>query len=129
MVWLVGVVAATQPVNKPSQIPNVHAMVSGAQAKAVYNDGDGNAVQILPVINTRAITINEGDNRDLYCAISTELATEVKYPKQVNNLSELAREIIDREDINGSPPAFVEFDDGQGTNVMIYGSQLKPEFR
>ncbi len=129
LIFVGGVTATTQPAKQPSKIPNVNAIVAGAQAKAVYNDGDGNPVQNLPAINKRAITISQGDNRDLYVPMSTELATATKYPKLENNLGELAKKIIDREDINGAPPAYVEFDDGQGSNIMLYGSQLKPQFR
>ena len=91
LIWLAGATATTQPAKKPSQIPNLDAIVAGAQAKAVYNDGDGEAVQDLPPVNPRDISI-KGDNRDLYIPVSTELATATKYPKQVNNLSQLSSE-------------------------------------
>ena len=57
--------------------------------------------------------------------VSTELATAVKYPKLVDNLEELARQIIDREDVKGTPPAFVEFEDAQGNKYSLDGSDLK----
>jgi hypothetical protein len=129
IIWLAGVTATTQPAKQPSQIPNVKAIVAGAEAKAVYDDGDGNPIQNLPTINPRNITIDKGDNRDLYIPVSTELATATKYPKLVNSLSQLAQEIIDREDDKGAPPAFVEFEDAQGNKDMRRREQLKPEFR
>ena len=130
IIWLAGVTATTQPAKQPSQIPNVRAIVAGAEAKAVYDDGDGNPIQNLPTINPRNITIDKGDNRDLYVPLSTEIATATKYPKLVNSLSQLAQEIIDREDDKGgAPPAFVEFEDAQGNKDTRRREQLKPEFR
>ncbi len=130
LIWLAGVTATTQPAKQPSQIPNLTAIIQGSQAKAVYNDGNGNPVQNLPQISPRDISINKGDNRDLFVPISTELATATKYPQQANNLSKLAQEIIDREDVNGAPPAFVRFQDAQGGKTQrINGTQLKTKFR
>lgn len=128
-IWLAGVTATTQPAKKPSQIPNVNAIVAGSQATAVYDDGDGNPKQDLPTINPRNITIGEGDNRDFHIPISTELATATKYPELVDSLSELAQKIIDREDVKGNPPAFLEFEDAQGNKHSLNGNQLKTGFR
>ena len=127
--WLAGAIATTVPANKPSQIPNVNAIVKGPQATAVYNDGEGNPTKNLPPITPRNITIDKGDNRDLFMGVSTELATAVKYPKLVDNLEELARQIIDREDVKGTPPAFVEFEDAQGNKYSLDGSDLKTGYR
>jgi hypothetical protein len=127
--WLAGAIATTVPANKPSQIPNVNAIVSGSQATAVYNDGEGNPTQNLPPLTPRNITIDKGDNRDLFMGVSTELATAAKYPKLVDNLEQLAQQIIDREDVKGAPPAFVEFEDAQGKKQSLNGSQLKTGYR
>jgi hypothetical protein len=128
--WLAGVTATTVPAYKPSQIPKVNAIVQeSSEARAVYNDGDGNPAQKLPPLTPRNITIDKGDNRALFMGVSTELATAAKYPELVNNLKELAQEIIDREDVKGSPPAFVQFEDAQGNKQSLNGSQLKTGFR
>ena len=130
LIWLAGVIATTAPAKQPSQIPNLNAIVQGSQAKAVYNDGNGNPVQKLPPISPRNISLDKGDNRDFLVPVSTELAHERKYPDQANNLSQLAQEIIDREDVKGAPPAFVEFQDAQGSNKeSLNGNQLKTGFR
>lgn len=127
--WLAGAIATTVPANKPSQIPNLDAIVQGSEATAVYNGGDGNPTQKLPPLTPRNITIDKGDNRDLFMGVSTELATAVKYPKLVDNLEQLAQKINDREDVKGSPPAFVEFEDAQATKQSLNGSQLKTGYR
>jgi hypothetical protein len=127
--WLAGAIATTVPANKPSQIPNVDAIVQGSQATAVYNDGNGNPTQKLPPFTPRNITIDKGDNRDLFMGVSTELATAAKYPKVENNLAQLAQQINDREDVKGAPPAFVEFEDAQGKKHSLDGSKLKAGFR
>jgi hypothetical protein len=80
-------------------------------------------------VNPRNITIDKGDTRDLYCPISTELATATKYPKLADSLSQLAQEIIDREDVKGYPPAFIEFEDAEGKKERLNGNQLKAGFR
>lgn len=129
LIWLAGVIATTEPAKKPSQIQNITAIVSGSQATAVYNDGDGNPKQKLPPVTPRKITIDEDDNRDLFLPVSTELAFAIKYPKLVNNLGEVAQQIIDREDVNGAPPAFVEFIDAQNGKHTLDGNQLKEGFR
>jgi hypothetical protein len=129
LIWLAGVTATTPPPYQPSQISNLNAIVQGSQATAVYNDGNGNAVQNLPTINPRHIRIEKGDTRDLYIPISTELATATKWPNVATNLTQLAQEIIDREDVKGAPPAFVEFVDAQGNKHTLDGSQLKTGFR
>jgi hypothetical protein len=129
LIWLAGVTATTQPANKPSQIPNMNAVVQGSEAKVVYNGGNGNAEQNIPAINPREITINKGDNRDLYIPVSTEIATATKYPKLQNNLAALAQKIIDREDVKGAPPAFVEFQNSQGEKKNLSGSELKTGYR
>jgi hypothetical protein len=127
LIWLAGVTATTQPPNQPSQISNVN---QAAQATAVYDDGNGNDVPNPPTIkNPRKIKIDEGDNRDLYIPVSTELAAATKWPNLVNSLTQLAQKIIDREDVNGAPPASVDFVDGQGNSHNIDGNQLKSSFR
>jgi|SRR5215217_1207897 len=127
--WLSAVMATTVPANKPSQIPNVNAIVQGSEATAVYNRGDGIPTENIPPLTERNITIDKGDNRDLFMGVSTELATAVKYPKLVNNLAQLAQQIIDREDVKGLPPAFVEFEDAHGNKYNLKGSELKTGFR
>jgi hypothetical protein len=126
-----GVTATTDPAHKPSNIPNLNAIVAGSAAKAVFDDGDGNPTQKLPSVATRNIPI-KGILRggDLYIPVSTELATTTKYPQLKGaSLSQLAAEIIDREDVNGVPPAFVEFQDAQGNKHTLNGNQLKAGFR
>lgn len=130
LIWLAGVIATTAPANQPSQISNLKAIVQVSQANVVYNDGNGKPVQKLPSISPREISFNKGDNRDLLVPVSTELAHERKYPNLANNLSQLAQEIIDRENVNGVPPAFVEFQDAEGKNKQsLNGKQLEPGFR
>jgi hypothetical protein len=130
IIWLAGITATTEPAHKPSQISNVTAVLAGAEARAVYNDGDGKATRNLPPIEPRKIMINQADKRDLYVPISTEIATETKYPKLADKLGELAQKIIDREDDkNGDPPAFIEFVDANQKREEKRGKQLKPEFR
>lgn len=128
LLWLAGVVATTVPANKPSQISNVKAIVEGSEATAVYNDGEGNPTQKLPPFTPRTIYIGKGDTRGVFMGITTEVASFVKYPK-VDNLQELAQQIIDREDVKGAPPAFVEFEDAQGKKYNLTGSDLKTGFR
>jgi hypothetical protein len=128
-IWLAGVIATTAPANQPSQISNLKAIVQVSQANVVYNDGNGNPVQKLPSISPRDISLNKGDDRDLLIPVSTELAHERKYPKLANNLSALAQEIIDRENANGIPPAFVEFEDAGKNKESLNGNQLKTGFR
>lgn len=129
LIWLAGVIATTAPAHQPSQIANVNAIVQVTQANVVYNDGNGNPVQNLPSISPRDISLNKGDDRDLLIPVSTELAHERKYPKLANNLSALAQEIIDRENSNGIPPAFVEFQDAGKNKESLNGNQLKTGFR
>jgi|GEM_PF-3217957 len=125
LIWLAGVTASTQPANKPSQITDVNAIVQGSEAKVVYNGGNGDAEQNLPAVKPREITINKGDNRNLYIPVSTEIATATKYPKLQDNLAELAQKITDREDVKGAPPAFVEFQNSQGEVHSLSGGELK----
>jgi hypothetical protein len=129
LVWLAGVTATTEPAHKPSNIPNPNAIVAGSAAKAVYDDGNGNPTQNLPSTAPRNISIS-GDARSLYIPVCTELATTTKYPQLKGaSLSQLAEEIIDREDIKGVPPAFVEFQDAQGNKNTLDGNQLKTAYR
>jgi hypothetical protein len=128
-IWLAAVIATTVPANKPSQISNVNAIVSGSEATAVYSTGDGDPTQKLPAVTPRNITIDKGDTRDLYCPIDTELATAIKYPKLTGSLDELAQKIIDREDVDGIPPASVEFEDAERNKYTLSGNELKSGFR
>ena len=129
IIWLAGVTATTEPANKPSNIPNLIAIEAGSAAKAVYDGGEGVPTQKLASIAPRDINI-EGDSRSLYCPVSTELATATKYPNfKGATLSELAEKIIDREDVKGNPPAFVEFEDALGNKYTLNGNQLKTGFR
>jgi hypothetical protein len=126
-IWLAGVIATTQPAPQPSQISNVNKAL---QASAEYDDGNGHPQQNTPTIkNPRKIKIDKGDTRDLYIPVYTELATATKWPNLVNSLSELAQKIIDRENVNGAPPAYVDFVDAEGNSHHIDGNQLKNEFR
>ncbi len=127
IIWLAGVTATTRPAYKPNNNPNLEEIVNGAEAKVVYNDGNGKPIERLPQsIIKRSISLNKGHRRDLYIPASTELATEAKYPKLKEHLAELAKKIIDRED----PPAFVEFKSASGKNIQeLKGEQLKAEFR
>ena len=127
LIWLAGVTATTKPPNQPSQISSVNQVV---QATAVYNDGNGNDMPNPPNIkNPRRIKIDKGDNRNLYIPVCTELAAATKWPNLVNSLGQLAQKIIDREDVNGAPPASVDFVDAAGNSHKIDGNQLKSAFR
>jgi hypothetical protein len=126
LIWLAGVTATTQPARQSSQISDVNV---ASQTTAEYSNGNENPVPNLPTINPRNITIDKGDGRDLYIPVSTELATATKWPKLVDYLSDLAQKIIDRDDIKGAPPAFVEFVDAEGNKHTLNENQLKSRFR
>jgi hypothetical protein len=129
LIWIAGVIATSAPAKEPIEIGDVNTIVRGSQAKTEYNDGNGNPI-LIPSIIPRDISLNKGDNRDLFVPISTELAHERKYPNVANDLSQLAQEIIDRDSVNGVPPAFVEFQDAEGNNKhSLNGEQLKTGFR
>ena len=136
LIWLAGLIATTVPAKKPSQIPNLNAIVSGSDAKAVYADGDGGFENNPPATSRNiTITIDENDTRDFYIPVATELATATKYPKQADRLGELAAKIIDREEEHnkGVPPGFVEFENvdpnGQMQQYQLRGNQLKNGYR
>jgi hypothetical protein len=127
LIWLAGVTATTKPPNQPSQISTVN---QAAQEPAVYDDGNGNGVPGQPNIkNPRKIKLDKDDNRNLYIPVCTELASATKWPNLVNSLSQLAQKIIDRDDVNGAPPASVDFEDTQGNSHNLDGNQLKSKFR
>jgi hypothetical protein len=110
-------------------MPNLNAIVAGSAAKAVYDNGEGAPTQKLTSIAPRNINI-EGDTRDLYCPVCTELATGTKYPNLKGaTLSELAEKIIDREEEKGNSPAFIEFEDALGNKYTLSGNQLKTGFQ
>ena len=125
IIWLAGVTATTRPAYDPNNTPNLNAIVNGSEARVVYDNGDGRPVKNLPAINTRTIRLNKGDTRDLYIPLSTELATANKYPKLAAQLSDLAREITNRED----PPGFLAFQPAGGNIQALDVDQLKTEFR
>jgi hypothetical protein len=129
LIYCAGLIATTRPCKEPSQISNLDAIVAGAEAKAVYADGNGSCMEKLPS-KTRTITISidKGDTRDFYIPVSSELATATKYPKQADKLSELAKRIIDREEENEIPPVFVQFENKKGKEELT-GGQLKSGFR
>jgi hypothetical protein len=136
LVWFAGLIATTVPAKQPSQIPNLNAIVSGSDAKAVYADGNGGFTNQPPAATRNiTITIEKDDTRDFYIPVATELATATKYPKQADRLGELAEKIIDREEEHnkGVPPAFVEFENvnpnGQKQQHQLKGNQLKNGFR
>jgi hypothetical protein len=136
LIWLAGLIATTVPAKKPSQIPNLNAIVSGSDAKAVYADGNGGFENDPPATSRNiTITIDENDSRDFYIPVATELATATKYPKQADRLGELAEKIIDREEEHnkGVPPGFVEFENvdanGQMQQYQLSGNELKNGFR
>jgi hypothetical protein len=129
LIYCAGLIATSVPCKKPSQISNLDAIIAGAEAKAVYADGNGGCKEKLPS-NTRTITISidKGDTRDFYIPVSTELAAATKYPKQADKLDELAKRIIDREEENGVPPVFVQFENKK-VKEQLTGGQLKSGFR
>lgn len=126
LIWLAGVTATTEPAWKESKISNLTALVASSQGKTVYNDGKGNPVPKLPSAEPRLINIGD-DPRDLYCPISTELATATKYPN-ISDLQKAADEIIDREDVPGKPPyppAFVEINGQKKANAELLSYRTK----
>jgi hypothetical protein len=129
LIWLAAVTATTEPAYKESNIPNLDAIVAGSGGKVVYNDGKGKPVQKLPPIKLRVIPKNKGGDRDFYIPVSTELATAKKYPKQANRLSETAQRIIDKEEAEVGPTAFVQFVNAVGKEYSLNGLEVKEGFR
>jgi hypothetical protein len=124
LIWIAAVIATTAPAKDAIEIADVNTIVRGPNAKTEYNDGNGNPI-LIPSIIPRNITLKKGENRNLFVPIYTELAHEIKYPSLGNNLSQVAQEIIDRDKINGVPPAFVEFQDAQANSKQILnGNEL-----
>jgi hypothetical protein len=132
LIWLAAVTATTEPAGKPSEIPNLQAIIAGSAGKIKYNDGKGNPVSNLPDILDRRIPYNSGnkiDKKDLYIPLSTELATSTKYPKVADRLGEVARGIIDHEEEKIDPPAFVRFRDAKGKQSNLNGPEVQNGFR
>jgi hypothetical protein len=131
-IWLAAITATTEPAYKESNISNLNAIVAGSGGKIVYNDGKGNPVQRLPKIQDRVIPgppENKLAKRDLYIPISTELAIATKYPKLAGMLSDTARGILDAEEANIAPPAFVRFLDANGNPSNLDGPEIQQRFR
>ena len=131
-IWLAAITATTEPAYKESNISNLNAIVAGSGGKIVYNDGKGNPVQKLPDIVDRVVPGNSENKlakRDLYVPISTELAIATKYPQLADRLSDTAKGIIDAEEANIDPPAFVRFVDADGKKSNLNGHEIQQKFR
>lgn len=126
LIWLAAVTATTHPAYKESKIPNLNALVASSQGKTVYNNGKGDPVENLPAVEPRIITIGD-DTRNLYCPVSTELATEAKYPDQ-SNLQAVADQIIDRENVKDSPPAFIELNGDGLKDAQLLNYRVRKSF-
>lgn len=126
LIWLAGITATTEPAYKPSKIPNLNALVSSSQGKTVYNDGTGKPTPTSPSIALREISIGN-DTRDLYCAVSSEFAPEVKYPTQPD-LQACADKIIDRENVKGSPPAFIELNNNELKDAQLLQYRVRGSY-
>jgi hypothetical protein len=129
LIWLAAVTATTEPAYKESDIPELDAIVAGSGGKVVFNDGKGNPVQKLPPIKPRVIPKSKGGNRDFYIPVCTEIATAKKYPKQANRLSETAQRIIDKEEADVGPTAFVQFVNADKKEYSLNGPEVKERFR
>jgi hypothetical protein len=131
-IWLAAITATTEPAYKESNISNLNAIVAGSGGKIVYNNGKGTPVQKPPNIQDRMIPgtpENKLGQRDLYVPISTELAIATKYPQLAGRLSDTAKGIIDAEEANIDPPAFVRFVDADGKESNLDGAEIQQRFR